>query len=65
MENIDLIILTIVVSLSFLIFIIITAKEFNKMNQNEFNEERNQGAEKFLNKMGSPYDTDFDRNKSK
>lgn len=56
MDTNFIIILGAIVCLSFLIFIVITIKEFMKMSKNEFKEERNQSAEKFLNIISKPYD---------
>jgi hypothetical protein len=63
MENLDFIILTSIVAISFLIFIIVTVKEFNKMNNTEFKERESDGADKVMRNVGSVFDTDFTREK--
>jgi hypothetical protein len=63
MENLEFIILTAIVAISFLIFIVVTVREFNKMNTTEFKERDSDGADKVMRNVGSVFDTDFDREK--
>lgn len=41
MENLDLIIFTSIISVSFIVFIVMTVKEFSKMSNNPFENKKN------------------------